>query len=322
MKKVGLIFFGIIVLIGVAITYIKIALPDVGEPENIQVEFTDERFERGYYLANSVAVCMDCHSERDWNLYAGPLVEGTLGQGGERFGEEMGFPGNYFAKNITPAGIGDWTDGELLRAITTGVSKNGNALFPVMPYHNYGRLAKEDILSIIVYLRSLDPIENKVPEANSNFPMNLILNTIPNKAEFSEIPDKSNKVEYGKYLFTAASCNDCHTQQVDGQPVEGMEFAGGFEFPLPTGGIVRSANITPHAETGIGSWDEEDFIMRFKTYADSTYEISAVDKNTFNTVMPWMMYSTMHEEDIAAIFSYLKTIKAIENEVVLFSPDK
>jgi hypothetical protein len=62
---------------------------------------------------------MDCHSTRDWSKFSGPLVEGTLGQGGERFDQTVGMPGVVYSKNITPARIGDYTDGELFRLITT-----------------------------------------------------------------------------------------------------------------------------------------------------------------------------------------------------------
>ena len=53
--------------------------------------------------------------------------------GGDVFDQKFGFPGKYYAKNITPEGISRYTDGELFRVITTGVTKEGKALFPVMP---------------------------------------------------------------------------------------------------------------------------------------------------------------------------------------------
>ena len=55
---------------------------------------------------------------------------------------------------------------------------------------------------------------------------------------------------------------------MDGQgtPLPGMDFAGGSEFPLPGGGIVRSANITPESDTGIGTWTEQQFIDKFKAF--------------------------------------------------------
>lgn len=322
MKKTKMIILiavtAIIVAIAGLLGYVKLALPNVGNPEEIKVELNAESISRGMYLANSLYVCMDCHSTRDWTKFSGPIVENTLGKGGEVFNQEMGFPGEYYAKNITPYALQSWTDGEILRAITSGVNKQGKALFPVMPYLNYGQLDKEEIYSVIAYLRTLPSIANNVPESKSDFPMNFIINMMPQKAKYSNIPDKANKVVYGKYLTTAASCTDCHTQQEKGKPLDGMEFAGGFKFQLMTGGVVNSANITPDMETGIGSWTEEAFTYRFKLYADSTYQPIVINKGDFNTVMPWIMYSTMKLDELKAIYAYLKTVKPVENKVTKF----
>jgi len=265
---------------------------------------------------------MDCHSKRDWNKFSGPLIESTYGQGGEEFTQEIGLPGKYYARNITPFALKSWTDGEILRAITCGVSKNGKALFPIMPYLDYGKLDREDLYSVIAFIRTLKPIENTVPESKSDFPMNFIINTLPQRPEYSQIPDRDNKVASGRYLFTAATCSHCHTKLDKGKPVVGMELAGGFEFPLYTGGIVRSANITPDRETGIGNWSEETFVNRFKVYDDSSYTPGPINKGDFNTVMPWMMYSKKKTEDMKAIFAYLKMVRPVKNSVIRFTTNQ
>ena len=84
--------------------------------------------------------------------------------------------------------------------------------------------------------------------------------------------------------------------------------------------MARSANITPDVKTGIGSWTEANFIARFKAYADSAYTVPDVQPGEFNTIMPWMMYKNITEEDLAALYAYLRTVPAIENEVVHFVP--
>ena len=92
--------------------------------------------ERGDYLANHVAGCMDCHSKRDFSKYSGPVVPGTEGGGGFVLDQHFGLPGVLYGKNITPdaeTGIGTWTDDEILRAMTQGISKNGDTLFTIMP---------------------------------------------------------------------------------------------------------------------------------------------------------------------------------------------
>lgn len=319
MKKIikGALLLLVIAVISVLL-YVKLALPDVGKLEYLNIKVTASRLERGKYLANHVCVCIDCHSTRNWNEFSGPLVEGTIGKGGEVFDQRFGFPGSFYSKNITPSGIGDWTDAEVLRAIASGVSRDGSALFPVMPHPRFGQMDKEDLESIIVYLRSLKPLKNVVPESKADFPMNFIINTIPQEPKFSKKPTTNDAVAYGGYLFNAASCSECHTKQEKGKPIEGMELAGGFEFPMVSGGIARSANITQDEVTGIGKWSERDFVKRFKSYTDSSYVQNKVSKGNFNTTMPWTMYGGMTEQDLKAIYAYLKTIRPIQNSVEKF----
>ena len=322
LKYVGyLIAFVLLVIAGV-LSYVKLALPNVGDPEDIKLDYTSERIERGRYLANSVTVCMDCHSKRDWSKFSGPLTEGTLGMGGDVFDQSMGLPGVFYARNITPAGIQRYTDGELFRLITTGVTKEGRAMFPLMPYPYYGRMDKEDIYSIIAYVRSIPAKENAVPDSKPDFPMNFIINTIPQKAEHSTRPPKTDLLAYGAYMTNAAGCAECHTQVDKGQIIPEVIFGGGREFQFPDGSTVVSSNISPDKETGIGTWSNEVFVQRFKAYADSTYVSENVAAGEFNTIMPWTMYGQMEPEDLEAIYTYLKTVTPISNKVVKFRAAK
>lgn len=305
----------ILVLIAAIACYIKFFLPNVGEATEMTVEATPERIARGEYLANHVTVCIDCHSSRDWSRFSGPIVEGTEGMGGDVFDQRLGFPGSFYAKNITPEGIGRYTDGELFRVITTGVSKEGDALFPIMPYHYYGQLDEEDIKSIIAYIRQLKPIRNEVPASKADFPMNFIINTIPAKAKLAKRPAESDVVNYGKYLVTASSCIECHTPVNKGKIIPGEEFSGGREFPLPDGTIIRSSNITPDKATGIGTITEDQFVATFRSKSDSATLARKMQPGEPNTIMPWTMYGSMKEEDLKAIYAYLRTIPAISKQV-------
>jgi hypothetical protein len=140
------------------------------------------------------------------------------------------------------------------------------------------------------------------------------MHLMPKPAQPRPVPAVSDKIAYGEYLTTAAGCTECHTKMAKGKPV-GEPFAGGFEFPLP-GGILRSANITPHI-TGIGGWTRDQFIARFKAYAPGSFTPPTVDttKGEMQTVMPWVMYAGMTEQDLGAIYDYLKTLKPVENVV-------
>lgn len=322
LKIVGILAIVIVVVVAGGLAYLNTTLPKVGEAQDINVEITAERLERGKYLAHHVALCVDCHGERDFTKLNGPLDHSRLGVGGEKFTEEMGLPGNFYAVNITPAGIGDYSDGELIRAITTGVNKEGVALFPVMPYLNYRTMDREDLYSIVAYIRSLPAQESDIPERSIKFPVSLIVKSIPKEADLQPRPDTSDVVAYGKYLTNLASCSDCHTPMNDkGQYIMERYMAGGNTFPLP-GGVVRTLNITPDEETGIGAWDKETFIERFKMYDDPSMHDIPVASGEFNSVMPWLQYAGMTEQDLGAIYEYLQTVPPVKNSVERWTENK
>lgn len=324
MKAVIRILTVLLVLIIVAVSafmvYYAAVFPKVQEAPELSFEYTPERIENGRYLANYVYLCTDCHSDREYSKFGHTVDFASLGKGGNLFGLREGFPGDYYAKNLTPYNLSGWTDGELFRAITAGVDNEGNSMFPIMPYTNYSQLDPEDIYDIIAYIRSLDPIAHDVPESSSAFPMNFIINTIPMEPEFSEKPDISDKVAYGRYLVTAASCADCHTPIDErGGRLEGMDFAGGMEFHVP-GGLVYSANITPNEQNGIGMWSEDAFLAAFKRFEDFDNPINSdmLEPGEFNTSMPWRMYSKMSDDDLKAIYAYLRTLEPVDNTMTRF----
>lgn len=310
----------LVVAIGGGLSYLMLAFPKVDAAPELTIDATPELVARGEYLANHVSGCMDCHSVRDWTLLNAPPKPGTEGAGGDVFDQSMGFPGVFVARNITPFNLKDWTDGEIFRTITTGVKKDGTPMFPVMPYREFSNMAPEDVHAIIAYLRTLEPIENNNAESKADFPMNLILRTIPQNYEPKTKPAETDILAYGEYVFHQAACDDCHTQNVKGEKIKELELAGGFEFKFPNGNIVRSANITPDNATGIGSWSEDMFLRRFKMYTDSGYTSPKVGPNDFNSVMPWEPYSGMKESDLKALYAYLRTKKPITNKVTKFTP--
>ena len=112
----------------------------------------DDKIAYGAYLAGPVARCMTCHTRHDNS-------EPTIGAGGTPF---YGPWGVSVAADITPAGIGDWTDAEIERAIRTGVARDGHKLFPPMPFSYYSHIATNDMEALIAYLRSLPVSESIV----------------------------------------------------------------------------------------------------------------------------------------------------------------
>lgn len=317
LKFLKYLFLTIVVLIIGGYIYFNLTYPVTQPATTVEIYPTQQRVDRGKYLVNHVTVCLPCHSHRNWSVFSGPVIPGTEGMGGQKFDENV--PGTIYAGNITPSGIGEWTNGEVLRAITTGVTKDNRVLFPVMPYPEYHQLGMEDLYSIISYIRTLKPIVHEVPQSTIDFPMNLIVKTIPPE-KYMPITsiDKSNTTEYGKYLVAIAGCRNCHTPMDEGRFVEDLDFAGGTSFPV-NGGFANSLNITPDIETGIGRWTKEDFLMRFKQYDN---KVINVKPGEFNTPMPWTLYAGMTEQDLGAIYDYLKNVPPVHHKVEKFETKK
>ena len=318
LKIVGVLVVVALVAAAAGVGYLYAAYPNV-ELTEYRIEATPERLARGKYLNDHIVGCTTCHTQRDWTRFSGPANGERLGAGGDAF--SLGPAGMLYAKNITPAAIGSWSDGELLRAVTSGVSRDGTPLFPLMPYPHFGAMDQEDVHAVLAYIRSLKAIENSnIPERELNFPLYLIVRTSPKPAHPQPRPPVSDKLAYGRYMLRSALCADCHTPiDEQGTPLPGMDFAGGMEI-LETGYRVRSANITPDADSGIGTWTEQQFVDKFKAFEHTPPAALSEIERRQNTPMPWTAYAGMTREDLAAIYAALRAQKPIVNRVNRF-PD-
>ena len=320
LKSLLVLIVIVVVAAGAGVAYLFAKYPDVPPAENVTVIATPEKIARGEYLSKHVTGCVGCHAQRDFTKFAAPVIESTRGAGGDPFGDPDSAVRVLYSRNITPAGIGSWTDGELIRAFTVGVDKEGEPLFPIMPYYKYARLSRDDVEAIVAYVRTLKPVEYTAPERELAMPLPLVVRTMPQPAQFRPIPPMTDRVAYGEYMTTAAVCADCHTPMDDqGTPLPGRDFAGGFEFKLPGGGIVRSANLTPDADTGIGTWTEQQFVDKFKAFEGAPHRALTPAEQRENTTMPWIEYSGMTREDLGAIYTYLRTLKPVLNRVQKFN---
>jgi len=116
---------------------------------------------RGKYLVN-LGGCLDCHTP---GYFLGkPDMARYLG--GSEVGFEIPELGVFYAPNLTPdkeTGLGSWTDAQIATALTTGVRPDGRILAPIMPWRAFAGLTKEDVGAMIAFLRTLPPVQNKVP---------------------------------------------------------------------------------------------------------------------------------------------------------------
>ena len=125
-------------------------IPPGGEKPFTETMLSD-KVKKGFYLA-TIAHCMECHT--------------PMGPRGRDFASKLGtggfeFPGPWgvsVSRNITSSkekGIGGWTDEEIKRAITQGISRDGSKLKPPMGYHYYSTVSTDDLDAIVAYLRTL-----------------------------------------------------------------------------------------------------------------------------------------------------------------------
>ena len=276
---------------------------------NRSFQGSPERRVRGRYLVEAVAGCMDCHSPHDWTRHDAPILPGMEGAGQEMSAIVQGLPGRIVAPNLTPdpeTGAGTWSDDALARAIREGIGHDGRALFPMMPYQHFRSLPDEDMVSIVVYLRSLPPVHNLLAQTEVAFPVNYLIRSAPQPLT-GPVPqaDVSTPVRRGAFLVNAAGCADCHTPQRKGQPVPGMDFSGGGVLEGPWG-RVASANLTPDP-SGIPYYDEDMFVQALRT--------GYVGARRLSQIMPWSTFRHMTDGDLRAIYAYLKTLPPVKHRV-------
>lgn len=150
-------------------------------------------------------------------------------------------------------------------------------------------------------------------------------------------PPPSSPVERGQYLITISGCNDCHTplkmgpkgpepdmaRMLSGHP-ENVKASAPPKFPQQgwiwggtdtmtafagPWGITYSSNITPDQNTGIGIWSEDMFI---KTIRNGRH---MAEGRPLLPPMPWMWVAKMSDDDLKAVYAYLRSIPPVSNRV-------
>jgi mono/diheme cytochrome c family protein len=314
-KIIGITLLVLITLVTAGITFTIGWRPFIGARKRAltdrKFEATPQRLARGKYLVDGVMGCFGCHSDADWSKPGAPPFAGREGAGHIWSDQEMPW---LVAPNITPdkeTGAGNWSDDTLARAIREGIGHDGRALFPMMPYPNYRDLSDEDLASVIAYIRTVPAVRSQMPTTRMPFPLNFLMQNVPQPVTSAVAPpDQSTPAARGAYLVKMAACADCHTPQEKGQPLPGMDFAGGFLLHEPKGDVV-SANITP-AASGIGYYNNATFIQALRT--------GKVGARPLHYSMPFYFYGKMTDDDLASIFAYLQTLKPVKHQLDNYEP--
>lgn len=250
-------------------------------------------------------MCSPCHLDPATKKLTGIPME-----------DVPGFIGKVISKNITnhpEKGIGKYSDGELAYIIRTGVAKDGK----IMPYMQRPNLSDYDLRAIIAFLRSddemvagsdVDPGETKYTAIGK---MGMSQSKpLPYPSSEVSAPDKSDKIAYGKYLVDNYSCYDCHSKsfmtidKVNPEKSKGY-MGGGNKLKDHSGKTVLSSNLTFH-ETGIGTWTEAEFSSAVR---------KGIGKGNKIIAYPMPVFNEITDEEISAIYEYLKTIPKIENKI-------
>ena len=305
LKWIGIVLGGLIGLIVLALVgvliYGQVSFhKKVNRPVYpITADTSPEGVARGEYIVRDLVGCQGCHGPR---VEEGQQPDRNAALSGHT--EEIVFgpiEAGFNTPNLTPdaeTGLGSWTDAEIAQAIREGIDKDGTVL-AIMPSVELHNLSDGDVAAMIGYMRSMEPVHNEVPPVTVNTLGKAVLALglfgPPNPAPqvTAAVPQPAaGTVEMGKYLSIA--CTRCHGETMAGGPVDGA-----------AEGDPLAANLTPGGE--LAGWSQEDFINTIRTGVNPAGR--QLDKS-----MPWRELARWHDEDLSAVFKYLKSLPAAQSK--------
>ena len=307
LKMLGAFLLTILVLVLLLAVYIQwYDGPNYDEEVvELKVDATPERLIIGEKIVSNL--CVSCHRAEDGTLSGRVLIDH----------EKWGL---IVAANITKhpeSKISAYSDGELFRLFKRGITREGRMPLPMMP--RFGKISDEDLFSLIAFLRSdhamLKPVKNDLPESRSSFflksLMKFAIKPTTYSAQVIETPASENVVEYGRYLVNGRySCFECHSRSSAKinyeDPALSEGYLGGGSNLMVFGNTfgIRSANISPHDQMGIGAWTVDDF----RKAVTVGYR---PDGKLLRAPMNRMKLDSL---EVEAIYAYLKTVPPVAND--------
>lgn len=248
---------------------------------------------RGAYVSIQ-GDCAACHSVPGGKPFAGG------------YGLQTPF-GVVYSTNITPAlntGLGHWTERDFFRAVRHGKHKDGQLLYPAMPYNAYVRFNDDDMHDLWAYIRSLQPVEQPAKQNTLGFPYNIRLAMhgwnllFFDNSPFQADPSQSEQWNRGRYLVDGAGhCASCHTPKNllggdTGRYLQGADVAGS-----------HAPEITGDRYHGLGAWSAEQIQQYLKTGSNH----QAVASGTMAEVIEFSS-QYLNDHDLAAIAEYLHSL--------------
>ncbi|MHB0952889.1 MAG: c-type cytochrome [Allorhizobium sp.] len=283
--------------------FLVVTAPD-RQPDEVWAGLGEPDIANGHRIF-SAGGCASCHAP------AGAQGEARLVLSG---GAPLKSPfGTFHAPNISSdgtAGIGGWTLAQFGNAMTRGVGRDGEHLYPSFPYGSYARMTPKDVNDLFGFMKTLPASDKVAPDHELPFPFNIRLALGGWKfLYFDDAPrvglaGADDKVKRGQYLAEGPGhCGECHTpRNALGGFQSGKWLAGG---PNPEGqGTIP--NITPGSKT-MGSWSQ----------ADIAYYLESGFTPDFDSVGGPMVevqknMAELPPEDREAIAAYLKAVPAVQ----------
>lgn len=325
LKKILLGILAVVVLLAAGFfIYVQASYDkkyDVPYPD-LQVSTDSAVIAYGEYLVRGPAHCTGCHVGSVDDMIRSEKGEKVTLKGGVEL--PLGPLGKIYPPNLTPdpeTGLGRYEDGQVFRMMRHLVRPGGMAtLTPMMPFWN---MADEDLVAVVSYLKSLDPVNNPVPDSEWTFMGKMVRTMAPtfkpvlNPEPPEKAPPMAPTKERGEYLARyVANCVGCHTPRdpMTFEPI-GAEFSGGMEFePFPElhralnvdpDLWTRSPNITPHPGGVLAKFKTvEEWIERFRE-----------GRMVPHSPMDWGAFSNMSDEDLGALYTYFNSLDPVENEI-------
>lgn len=226
--------------------------------------------------------CNDCHGKD----FAGNVVISD------------GAMGTLHAPNLTKGKggrIASFNDDDWVRAIRHGVGPDGLGLF-VMPSEEYAHFSDSDLGALVAYLKTVPAVDRERTPTSlgpvsrvllATGKMKLAAETIDHAHLQPPVVQPGVTVDYGRYV--AASCLGCH----------GPNFSGG-KIAIGPPSWPEAANLTPHAEAGLGKWSEADFVAAIRT-------AKRPDGTELNPVMP-RAFGGMNDTELKALFAFFRSL--------------
>lgn len=281
----------------------------------VQLDASTQLINKGEYLAR-LGDCIACHTEPNGPAFAG--------------GRAMPTPfGALYVPNITPddeTGIGLYTAEEFYRMMHQGITRDGELMYPAMPYPSYTQVTREDSDAIYAYLMSITPVKKQNREHELRFPYNkrdLLIgwrSLYFKEEEFKPDPQQTVEWNRGAYLVKGLGhCSMCHTAV---NALGGSSEAKAFE-----GGMIPNQNwyapsLTSNREAGLGNWSIKeitDLLQAGVSHRGTVYGPMA--EVVFNS----LQYMT--DDDARAMAVYLKSLPQKDttppptNQARLVSPE-